>query len=1420
MKRISIFLFLVLICRILLFGQEYNYKSTLPQSSKPGRIKLDANGTLFVTHPLTHQVLQINIEDASVIAEVGVADTPGRSATLLDTPTDIDTDSEGNIYIADKGNFRIAKFSADLTYLEELELGTKAPEGVTVGPDGKLYICYSGSEVGLAIYNESILEQNITTLSTDRFRNPKKVRFTFDSQLYIVDRNTGIIKVSSFTNEQANVSQLIKKEDGATVLVRNEDCAFSSQGSMIVTSNGDNDSHGLYQGLYRFNRMGLFVDRIGFAGATESNDGFKAPVGIDIDSNDNIYIADYSNSRIQIWEATDVNAPEFMSFNIINNSTTGVTFSFSLNEAGTLYGIIQETSLSAPEIEEIRNPTTEQIAFQVPCRTPNQSINYSEGNLSTNTDYTIYYIAVDEAGNTSSRFNSSVFSTTAQINHLVSLEKNVTSVKLALNASMVGTVWYTIESYSGQEPAYTTSNQIKNSPDGKRCNYPDAGKDIELSINNLSEASIYRISYFIEGENDVKTQVSHYVFSTFNNFEKMLQRYRYWCVGDNEVDYENSLIQARYRAIVAAGEKALGNLYLYDVNNPGNVYDLVNSSDDIKHIRELIRETLFPLALLYNTPGSVNLTNAYYKNPDTERQLMDLFRYLNARGFAEGCNSNFKGGGVYLGLTGYFYASMLMKQELDKAGLLEQVSENMQWWTRWELLEIAPQPWSYEQKSALKQADYVRTFYNNHLMTILTLPDHQLDRNSKMLFLSDIYNESCEISYGWGGYIKPDFTGYHHHGIWGSAYVTEALHVSSQMSMITKDTPYAFSLSALNNLSEAMLAYRFYCNTYDNPVGICGRFPANQGNLLLHTPAFAYLAESDINSEKTVELKGAFNRLMAAPQSFLINTLAPDVRSDIQFRGGIGGLQKVVELYAATEAENSPEGNRTFPYGNLQIHRRNNWMVSVKGFSKYVWDYENNGEQNWFGRNQSAGALEVFATRESESDIVTAEASGWSEAGYDWNHVAGTTTFNLPNWTDHDKSYIWAKFSPESFVGGVSLNKQNGVFALKYVDVRETGWVKRDYKLNANKSYFFFDDQVVCLGSDIQSIHPDYEVHTTLFQNYLEDTSTPSAINGNESTGTGLNYVQPESNPVYLTDVTGNAYFVKNGANLNVTRSLQTSRDNRDKNDTEGNFVKAWINHGKPDGAGYEYLLWVQAPDGRIKELATNPSEYYSVDQKDDVAHIVTHHQKKMTGFAIFKGNEIIDKKHIYSTSDDCLIMTHQVDNNTLNISVAHPDLGWLDKDESLYQCWSVNDGNRWLKPQEQPVEVILSGKWTIAEEHPSAIFAGYDEIKNQSAFLFKCYNGESIDLEIHAENATAIQRLLDDFRVELYPNPSNGVFTLEISKPAEKMEIVSSCGKVVSSYNQLPAGTHRFVHQFKSGVYFIRLTDNAYSATKKLIIQ
>ena len=102
------------------------------------------------------------------------------------------------------------------------------------------------------------------------------------------------------------------------------------------------------------------------------------------------------------------------------------------------------------------------------------------------------------------------------------------------------------------------------------------------------------------------------------------------------------------------------------------------------------------------------------------------------------------------------------------------------------------------------------------------------------------------------------------------------------MAMLLKDTPYALSESAVDNLANSLLAFRQYSGKYDVSRGLCGRFPNQLNTLLGNMPAFAYLYEV-LEGEMKDRIGGAFCRLYDPAYSGVMDNTVKDVKSDIYF---------------------------------------------------------------------------------------------------------------------------------------------------------------------------------------------------------------------------------------------------------------------------------------------------------------------------------------------------------------------------------------------------------------------------------------------------------------------------------------------------------------------------------------------------------
>ena len=90
----------------------------------------------------------------------------------------------------------------------------------------------------------------------------------------------------------------------------------------------------------------------------------------------------------------------------------------------------------------------------------------------------------------------------------------------------------------------------------------------------------------------------------------------------------------------------------------------------------------------------------------------------------------------------------------------------------------------------------------------------------------------------------------------------------------------------------------------------------------------------------------------------------------LQIRG-LGIYRLVKDLQDSTRtAAATPSGLWIKPYAAAAFFRRDDWLVTAKGFSQYFWDYEGplDSKENSFGQNWAYGLLQVFSAGDPVSE--------------------------------------------------------------------------------------------------------------------------------------------------------------------------------------------------------------------------------------------------------------------------------------------------------------------------------------------------------------------------------------------------------------------------------------------------------------------
>ncbi len=699
-------------------------------------------------------------------------------------------------------------------------------------------------------------------------------------------------------------------------------------------------------------------------------------------------------------------------------------------------------------------------------------------------------------------------------------------------------------------------------------------------------------------------------------------------------------------------------------------------------------QTLWQLAIAYN----------YAKNEKDRNVFAGMFTLLTKHLLDQGFQAGSGMGTLHH--LGYsmrdFYPSMLlMEKPLKEAGLKNTVQQAMEWFAG-----------TGEVKTFEKEREMDIDAFNTNLIARLSsilMIDNVPEKVRYLHAFSRWVDNGYNYAPGTQGSFKPDGSIYHHRHNY-PAYAVGGLSGAVEAVYLLRGTEFKISPSSHEILKNALLAMRFYCNLRTWPLSLSGRHPDGQGQLNPeHFGRLALAGTPDGKAEIDPELGGAYLRLMEKETII---------------------AKKIKE--ARLKPENSPIGNRTFPYSCLNVHRRDNWMVAAMGHSRYLWATETYRGENMYGRYLNHGALQILAT----GNPISNEGSGFRQEGWDWNHFPGTTATVLPmkelrariKNLDQFSGFEEMLLSDEAFAGGISLQSKQGAFGMKLHEHD-----KYNGSLRARKSVFFFDNRVVALGSDIESALPQ-PTQTTLFQVYLDVMNKPFYVNGKEVTEFPYKETLTEDKTV-ISDGLNNYFFVKNGT-VEFTKSIQQSLHEETEKPTSNDFALAAINHGGNLKNGrYEYMVLVQPSDKELKQALKEKEVPYLVLQQDFTAHVVRDKKTSVTGYVLFEAGKTENNACVKEWDTPCLIMTDESAPDKMLVSVADPDLRFYEgkSDEQLDEKGKRIErsvyARHWVKnpSKDSEIKITIKGKWNLIK--PNENVKVENSTVDTTTFLIKCSN-------------------------------------------------------------------------------------------------
>lgn len=302
-------------------------------------------------------------------------------------------------------------------------------------------------------------------------------------------------------------------------------------------------------------------------------------------------------------------------------------------------------------------------------------------------------------------------------------------------------------------------------------------------------------------------------------------------------------------------------------------------------------------------------------------------------------------------------------------------------------------------------------------------------------------------------------------------------------------------------------------------------------------------------------------------------------------------------------------------FGNMDrvAQHGEKYGACVSMSSSRIYKYEAINEENRRGWYQGDGMLYVYTD------------------GYDYNYsyFDFVNPFKLPGTTVSGTDRVQQNISPNllgssAFAGGVEQGKY-GIAAM------ELGYAQNKYfvtDLNARKSYFMFDNEIVALGSDIRfrsasNLLANEEKATlieneengvyTVVENRIWRSSDVLTVNGNKVSLSAGNTRTETVKTMHFTNMGG--YVFTDGTTLTYGKSQNSGQVQTNKTNT---FLEATYSHGSaPNGDTYAFIYLPEATAEETVAYADNTD--ITILTLTDKVHAVRENKLGATGYVFYE---------------------------------------------------------------------------------------------------------------------------------------------------------------------------------------------------------
>lgn len=423
--------------------------------------------------------------------------------------------------------------------------------------------------------------------------------------------------------------------------------------------------------------------------------------------------------------------------------------------------------------------------------------------------------------------------------------------------------------------------------------------------------------------------------------------------------------------------------------------------------------------------------------------------------------------------------------------------------------------------------------------------------------VSEFFEPICITS---GEGIREDLSYQQHNAqLYIGGYGTVFVNNISQIAPLFRGTKFALSAEKLKLFSEFVRST--YLNIFRSrymDFSVCGRSVSRKKTLDLGDCATLFKNMKALDPEHAEELEAAAQRFATQNATF-----------------------------------GRTDRNKMFYTSDYMLHNRKRYDLSVRAVSKRTCRSESGNGENLWGTYLSEGATCIRVMGNEYVDIFPV---------WEWDKIPGAT---LPA-GEVENHNEWGVAGVADFVGGASDGRYGAM-----------AYSMNDYGVKAQKGWFMFDNEVVCLGAGIEAPGTDKEMNTTVNQCHLSGTVYLMGAEGAAKVEPGSTLNQPVNGWLWHNKI---AYYFPQSTPIHLKTGNQTGRWSKINFNQSGEEVSMpvfnlSIPHGsKPQQATYAYMIvpgiaspaMLKAYDIQSVEILSNTATLQAVYHKKlDVAEVI-----------------------------------------------------------------------------------------------------------------------------------------------------------------------------------------------------------------------